>query len=291
MRNKENGHTLANRVRLLQQNSTHRQAVLIVEGDKDSSFFHSFINNGCKIRYANSKENVLIAIQDLNKTNTKGVIGIVDADFDRIKITPIQIESNIFLTDTHDLESMCIKSPALDKIIIKFLTGDDRDKKDSIVTLLRKRVLDLAISIGYIRNYVINNKLPIGFKDLDIGKYIDRNMQLDILKLINDAISHPTQISITVEQIRDRAYEAKRLNYDEWQICHGKDMLKIIKRILPIIIKQAGCKIRANKYLLDENLTISLIEAYESSFFITTELYKSILEWEVNNQPNKIFNI
>ena len=55
----------------------------------------------------------------LERDEVSGVIAIVDANFMDFK-GGRRASPNLFVTDTHDLETMILNSPALEKILIEF---------------------------------------------------------------------------------------------------------------------------------------------------------------------------
>ena len=73
--------------------------------------------------------------------------------------------------------------------------------------------------------------------------------------------------------------------YDLWQVCSGDDMIQI----LTIGLKNnfGTRKIKTNKSELVEAI---LRISYEYSYFCSTQLYKSIKEWEKANPKFKILS-
>lgn len=60
--------------------------LLIVEGRDDRLFMEAFISQStCRIEVAEGKQNVCAVIDILNKDNFSGVLGLIDADLDRIE--------------------------------------------------------------------------------------------------------------------------------------------------------------------------------------------------------------
>lgn len=109
---------IANDIRMIR--SRHSGAILVVEGDKDARVYNRFFNNTkCKITPSNGKDNAIKALAILEKSNFKGVLTIIDADFWRLDgIKPSS--PHLLLTDTHDLENMILRSGALEIILSEF---------------------------------------------------------------------------------------------------------------------------------------------------------------------------
>ena len=93
---------------------------LIVEGESDrNGYKHLIDTESCRIIPAHGKENALDALDILEEDDFPGVLAVVDADFWRLEgIKPSS--PNLFITDTHDLETMILKSPALGKLLTEF---------------------------------------------------------------------------------------------------------------------------------------------------------------------------
>src|SRR5229473_7091816 len=93
---------------------------LVVEGDDDKRFYNMFVNNNkCNINIAYSKAFAIAALTILEQTSIVGILVIVDSDFDIFEGKTFS-SPNILFTDTHDLETMIIRSPALEKVLGEF---------------------------------------------------------------------------------------------------------------------------------------------------------------------------
>jgi hypothetical protein len=102
-----------------------------VEGPQDSRFYKRFIDlENCHATVAHNKENVVSAIRLLNEAGFVGALGIVDADFDHLD--HIELPSkDIVRGDCHDLESMLIRSNALDAMLHEFASPEKLTKFES----------------------------------------------------------------------------------------------------------------------------------------------------------------
>ena len=72
------------------------------------------------------KQNVCEVVRILDNDNFDGVLGLVDADFDRIEGVPAR-GPNIVMPEYHDLETMLLCSQALDRILVEFGSQDKID--------------------------------------------------------------------------------------------------------------------------------------------------------------------
>src|SRR6266498_2978114 len=102
---------------LLMVRTQFKGTLLILEGPTDCLFFDGLIDaSQCKTIPGYGKERVVGVIEQVDKRQLPGILGIVDADFWHLE--EISISSpNLLVTDLHDLEMMLIESRAFDKVI------------------------------------------------------------------------------------------------------------------------------------------------------------------------------
>lgn len=106
-----NAHSIANSVRM--KRLKHAGAFMLVEGEDDKKLLKNFVEKAlCVIQIAHGKPNVLGALAILERDSFQGVLAIADADFAHLEGEPPH-SPNLFWTDTHDLETMLLASPAL----------------------------------------------------------------------------------------------------------------------------------------------------------------------------------
>ena len=113
---------VANQIRL--RRSTYSGTFLLVEGGKDKIFYERFVDKlACELVNASgkpsSKLRVIEILKIFEKSSFQGVLAIVDADFERLE-SLLYSSPNLLRTDTHDLETMLINSPAFDKVVAEF---------------------------------------------------------------------------------------------------------------------------------------------------------------------------
>ena len=106
---------IANKIRLLRTQYTG--SFLIAEGDTDTRVWENLVDSTkCCVENAFNKDNAVKVLNILEQANFAGVLAVVDADFDILEKT-VPLSRNLLLTDTHDLETMLLKSPALEKVL------------------------------------------------------------------------------------------------------------------------------------------------------------------------------
>ncbi len=270
---------IANTIRM--QKSTFQDVFLLVEGDSDKKVYERFVEQlNCRLEICkgkpSSKERVISVLNILNQSNFSGIIGIIDADFDRLENIKYN-NLNLFLTDTHDLETMLIKSPAFDKIIAEF---GSEEKLKKFNQDLREILLESGKIIGYLRWISKEEKLNLTFQNIKFSKFInEKNLTIDQKELIKEVKNKSQYFSIKDDEFQQKLDHKISSNNDLWQVCCGHDLVNILAIAL--------CKVIGNNNTNDvksEIIERSLRLAYEENYFLQTNLYHNLKMWENNNQ-------
>jgi hypothetical protein len=275
---------VANQIRL--RRSTYQGTFLLVEGGSDKIFYERFTNKAeCELATVSgkpsSKLRVIAVLKILEQeSGFKGILAIVDADFDRLTI-PLYCSSNLLYTDTHDLESMLINSTAFDKVLTEF---GSEEKVLQFNRDIRLAILESSISVGYLLWISQSDGLNLTFDGITFSKFVDeQNLQIDELKLIREVKNKSQAFSLKDENLQLKMSSQKSNNHDPWQVCCGHHLVEILSLGLRKTIgSNKASDIEADK--LERYLRL----AYEESYFRDTQLYASILDWEANNEPFKV---
>lgn len=265
--------------------SLYKGSYLLVEGIADEKFFKKFTHEyNCRVKGIAGKEIAIEVLKVLEKRKIKGVLLIVDADFDQLeKKRPFS--DNMFYTDTHDIETMIIITKAFEHFLSEFTNKkkiDSFQRKRS--KSLREVLLESCISIGYVRWASIRNKWSLKFRNLDFAKFVDikkilMNFNLFISELINNSPGNNVPQSIIIKE----AKKLKSISQNPWMICCGHDLMSILLLGLKYIFGYNIGKLTRIK--LEAMLRLS----YEFRFFQNTKLYPNLRSWENNNAPYIIF--
>jgi Protein of unknown function (DUF4435) len=272
---------IANKIRLRREISS--STFLLVEGSSDKVFYERFIDNAaCKLEIAAGKLRVINVLDILDKSNFSGVLGIVDADFDRLESVSHN-SPNLLLTDTHDLETMLINSPALDKVVREF---GSEEKITKFGIDMRTALVETGISIGYLRWISQRDQLNLTFKGIKYSKFIkEQSLQLDELELIKEVKNKSQMLSLDNKAILQRITEQKSDIHDCWQVCCGHDLVEI----LSLGLRKAIGTMKPSE-IEPDNLERSLRLAYEEVYFRQTQLYENIRQWESKNALFQVFS-
>jgi hypothetical protein len=285
----------ANEIKMIR--STFSGTFLLVEGNSDKAFYKNFVNqNTCRVKVTMGKQRAIDILQILdneitpNGSKFAGFLVIVDADFDRLESSPHQ-SPNLLRTDTHDLETMILQSPALDKLLAIFAS---EDKLKEFGRNVRTALLEAGMLIGYFLWLSKSENLNLTFDGIKFKEFIDdKTLQINELKLINEIKnkSQPAAKSALSDpiEIQKRIAAKKKDDHDPWQICRGHDLVEI----LSIGLRKAWGSNDAIDVVPRSNERKSTLEsqlslAYEAAYFLKTQLYQEILTWESSNQPFKV---
>lgn len=267
-------HSIANEI--MMKRSLFCGIFIIVEGNSDFRFFKNiFSNKNTKIVISFGKENAIEALNILDKYKLETVIAILDSDFSKLKNETIA-KSNLFFTDTHDLETIILNSPALEKVLVEYGSSDKINRYiEKTGSSIRESLLKIGEPIGLLRLISLNEGINLEFNNLNYSKFINKNnLTIDIFILIRNVKINSKKYEINEEDILEKINKYRENNYDLWQICCGHDLIIILSIGLRKVLgsNDAGD-------VKPDFLEMMLRLSYEYSFFLSTDLYKSLLTW------------
>ncbi len=275
---------IANAVRM-KRRQRHQCSVLI-EGKTDSLIFDRVFDPGhCQLEPAQSRANVLGALAILEADGFPGVLGIVDADRWRVS-GDLPGSVNIVLTDGCDLESMLLRSPALDKVLAALGSAEKIERFEAEQrTSVRKHLAELARSLGALRYLSERDDLRLRFQKLSFSKFVDRTrMTLDRRELVR-TVKNNSQLPSLDEAGLLEELEAKVADrrISSWDLSNGHDMVRILTLGLRQALGPRKLGTRKNVQISAEFIEVSLQLAYEREFFQATKLCAAIRDWERRN--------
>ncbi|MCD4785860.1 MAG: DUF4435 domain-containing protein [Candidatus Eremiobacteraeota bacterium] len=274
----------ANEIRM--QRQIFKGSFMIVEGKTDSNLFENFVDNKlCEIIIAEGKENAVKILEILEEDGFGGFLAIIDNDFR--EVDGISHESlNLFLTDTHDVESMILKSPTLEKIINEFGSPDKlTGTKNEIGKEIRRKMLKCSKPIGHLRWISLKRNLELDFKDLKFSKFIKKDeLTIDIGVLIKKVKDNSNKHEIDENEIKREIDELQGKKINPWLICCGHDMVWILSIGLMKLWGSNNTG-EVNPDILEKALRLG----YDLRFFRETKLYESMCKWEETNSPYLVF--
>lgn len=272
---------IANEIRMLR--SDFEGTFFVVEGETDFRLFSNFVNRGnCQIKTAYDKEKALAIHAILSESNFSGFLVIVDNDFWEIdhQSKPSNI-TNLYTTDSHDIETMILQSPALEKILTEY---GSQEKINNFGSNIRKILLQIGVYIGYLRFISLKEKLSLCFENLNFSNFIDKkNLTINLAGLVEEVTNKSNKQNMR-EHIRKKVEKMASNSYDLWQMCCGHDLVCILSLGLRFAFgsNNAG---EVKQEIIEKSLRL----AYEFTYFQETKLYLDLIKWEQTNTPFIIF--
>jgi hypothetical protein len=264
-------------------------SILVVEGDDDSRFWKSRTHRDrCDIVIAYGKPNILCSVPRLDRKTCGGVLGVVDRDFDAMDGASLP-SPNIVATDHHDLETMLICSPALDKILIELGSARKiRDFEQRAGHSVREALLERALPLGRLRWLSSRERLGLqfrkrgkdGLRRIDHGKFVKRSTWvMDPQAMVKVVLNFSSRHDLDSQELMDQMATLPS-EHDPRQVCNGHDLIAILAIGL-------GGVLGSHKPSLDE-LERQLRLAHEWNHLEATALYREIRGWEARNPPYRV---
>lgn len=274
---------IANKIRLLRTQSQYTGSILIVEGDTDARVWKNLIDSTkCHVENSNNKDKAVKVLNILEQGNFAGVLAIVDTDFDILEGS-VPHSPNLLFTDTHDLETMLLKSPAFEKVLLEH--GSEA-KINNFAQDIRQTLLESAKVIGYLRWASLKFDYCLKFEDLAFKKFVDdRTLILNESELIQTVKNNSQNQGLDEQEIRANMDSLKTDTQDMWYVCCGHDMISILSIALCKALGSCNSK-QVEPNILEKDLRL----AYESAHFRLTKLYIAIQTWEQTNQPFEVLS-
>ncbi|MCS6266730.1 MAG: DUF4435 domain-containing protein [Vampirovibrio sp.] len=284
---------IANEIKM----SSAQKVWALVEGSTDRKFYSSLFDKTVFILNCSGKSTVLSVLDNLindkryDHTESK-VIYLVDLDQDPKLGCKVE-HPDLFYTDSHDIETMMLNSPAFDKVLS--VIGSEEKIKDFKESYgyddLRQLLLRNGLDLGYMRCLSKIKEYHLTFNSLGFSNFIDERTlgynRSDLIQEIkNKSSRHNLSENLLVEELEQLKDDAD----NPWIICAGHDLVNI----LALAFKKAWAT-KSNK--IDPDLIEqSLLLAYDLIYFQQTELYKSLRQWEQHKgvwilQDNKPSNV
>ena len=271
---------------------------ILTEGPGDYEFYSRFFNcELSEIRFANSKENVIKILDDLSVTLKKEagspVIGIVDRDFSFFMPEADERE-NLFMTDTHDIETMIISDELIGKVLDYYRkrSAGVEFQRSMTLGLRRESVLSSLVRCSVLigLSLYVNQKygLNMTFKHINCKK---KNLFLEFTDPVTFRCDEDKLLALIsgrnkakYEGFREALSEEKAKNPDYFdhpmQLCRGHDLMCALLADINVNYPQMD----GRKVLL-RDLERLFRNLYERNDFFSTELFNSLERWAKNNLP------
>lgn len=268
----------ASRVRMMRRG---KQSVLMVEGNTDRRLFQRFVHPTCNIFSCGSKKNVVDTMTVLEGWHIGGVLGITDLDYDEV-CGILTSSTNIVTTHVHDVEVMLLDSPAFKGFLAEYADQSLLAKFEQQTGIeFRDALFDAAFRIGMVRYYCQVHSYPGNFDGTDLSTCIDDTLNVDVACVVASIFKSDRALVDSVIGYIDR--ESDILYSKRLHICQGHDAVKLLWRAL------GAFGAYNSRGLTEGAIQGGLRLAVQSAWFIQTELYSHVRDWERRNSPFHIF--
>lgn len=266
-------HSIANEVRM--KRTQRSGPFLIVEGPDDSRFYRRFVDPGnCTLIPAFNKDNVIGAVRLLDESHFPGALGLIDCDFDRLDARDLPSENIIRGDDSHDLETMLLRSAALDAVLCEYASPDKLEAFEARSQApFGTCLVETGRCLGYLRWHSATKGINLRFAGLRFSHFIDsQTLALDHNALFEEIKNRSQNWAIPNAMLAEAGWPHDH-EHDPWHVCCGDDLIEI----LAIALRRA---IGSQQGLRADQLRQALRLAYSDGNFAGSELCTSIRNWE-----------
>ena len=208
----------------------------------------------------------------LDKEDFPGIIALVDSDLYRLD-TAQDIQSNTVMPDYHDLETMLLCSPALDRVLSEY---GSLSKIDDFGENILDALIQRALRIGFLRLHSIRSGLGLKFDGLNYSTCIDRStFQLSVASLIKEVKNRSQRADLSDESLETAMGDIENYEYDPREICNGTDLVEIL--LIGLRSRLGNAKDSPKDA---DPLRTALRLAYSEQDFLASTLRNSICNWE-----------
>ena len=247
--------------------------MMLVEGPDDKTFYAYYVSEG------NVVFNVLkgcyymptiLELVNKDATMRDRVIGIKDADFDRVTGKKHTIP-NLFLTDTHDWETMTLTEESEHNIAIEALNRSEKG--------MFNKVMNDLMMYSYLKLYnqveICEKSLAgISFEDFSLSKIYDGNSPCQTEDCLREVSSHNNNSrhahfpkSADIDRIK-----ASFPTPDLYQFTCGHDVINgVVRRLI-------HCK-GSSTDVGEKEVSRILRTSFRKEIFEQTQLYKAVASW------------
>lgn len=268
-------HHLSNRIRM--ERLVYKGVFLVVEGGSDAKFCDIFCARvSFRIVAANGRDNVIGCMSILNADGFTGAIGLIDRDFDGCENVNVTMP-NVVLTDTHDIETMMIESPALDRVLVERASSEKMAAfLDEQRLSIREVILDRARHLGALRLVSRRKALSLKFKGLLFSSFIDaETMDVDTRAMVVTVLNKSNRHDLNPDALVTDISEVHTHGYSPWQLCCGHDLVNILVcGLRKALGSHSGAKVDADSVETDLRL------AYKVEYFRGSGLWSTLLAWQ-----------
>lgn len=254
--------------------SAFKGTIVVVEGITDSRLFGKFIDDKKSMTViAYSKDNVRRAVAECRNRGDRTVIGIMDADLDRLYGKTCK--PPLFVSDKRDLESMILSSHALDDILAEYADPETLKAFEQKHGEVRDVIARAGYPLGLMMYISAREGLGLNFKDLDHSLFINRKtLGVDVGKMVDEVYGNSVSSGIGKKAMLDMISAEEEILDDPWDAVRGHDAVQIL--LMGLTDTFGSYNGRGMKC---GQLGGALRLAFGYEYFRNTEIYRDTEEW------------
>ena len=272
-------------------NAARATTFLLVEGATDERFWAARVDfRACQIRPTGSRDAALATLRTVRTEGKEVFVAVLDADFDRLDGT-LPADADVVWTDLHDLETILLASPALDKVLVEVASrAKCRSLEVAEGRTVREALIARGLEMGRLRWVSRRGELSLTFRKaredgsfnhVDHGKFCDRTTwTLDVAKLVKTVLDFSMDPRTLPADLLScmKALPAA----DPWQLCTGHDLVGL----LAVGLRH---KLGSRKPLSIEDIEERLRLAFEQAHLERTGMFAALRRWELDHVPFRLF--
>lgn len=272
-------------------NAVEGRIAVLVESPNNEKLFRKFMDKKHKFFPQNGKSNIIELVKIFNQTEEFIVIGIADADFDRI-LDKLLAEKNLFFADYHDTEMMMFDSKEVFENVLNQYKNPDKLEKfeaekrvdfaEYLLYLLKPIAILRLLNHRENLSLTFKPKTKEGFKYMDYESFIDdKNLEINISNLIKEVENKSVKPNFFKQNplLKEKFDELLSEEYDLIELCNGHDLINVIA----LSLNKAIGSYSSGSKLSHTEIENSFILSYRLSDFEKTILYQNLKEWENDN--------
>lgn len=257
--------------------------ILLVEGNDDVKAYNKLFNlNIIDLQPANSCHRMTDVMTFISRHQQirNSIIAIKDADFDNLTSKSYPDCPNMFLTDTHDIETMMMTVQCCRNISAETISRDEPD----LITYVASSIESFSYLKYYNTVKIVGKGLPgLRFKGIKIGENLYNGKDKLSIKDARDVIGNcpdncTKKVMPTEEELKQ--FIATHSTSDYMNLTNGHDLVDgIVKRIHTLDHSKSK---KYGKTQIEQIIRTS----YTFNDFKKTRLYSDIDSWAQSRKIN-----
>jgi len=261
-----------------QERQIHKGSFLLLEGERDIKRFSKFVNlEACSIQNCFGRPNLLGAIEILLDEGFPGILGLADADFDRLNSCMRGNEALIY-SETHDFDLDIVNSDVLQRYLEEVGHPEKCAAHGGCVgirALIHEGCKPLSV-LRYV-SHTQNLKYRL---DHVRHRMVCVNGAVDVSQLVDHVSAGHLASQSHKEKIARLVSQHVRLDYAFEQLTNGHDFAALLGLAL---MEKLGDRKPPQAWSSEVERHLRL--AFSAIDFIKMPVFFAIIKWEEDNLP------